>query len=153
MIQSSTKLPTLLCSIHLVPVRLQIWLVINHLRDQLMTWYILNLLILHAQHFNASKIFLLLGWAWASPTLIMATAPTHRIMVSMYLSMSVSFTPRLSHPGSWDPCTPWNCPYIDMLTCMIYNCKHLIDWTARATEQQGRLELLVSAVKIIDVDR
>ena len=36
--------------------------------------------------------------------------------------------------------------YIDVLTCVIYNCMHL-------TEQQVRLELLVSAVKIIDEDR
>ena len=37
--------------------------------------------------------------------------------------------------------------YIDVLTCVIYNCMH-------STEQQGRLvELLVSAVKIIDEDR
>ena len=37
----------------------------------------------------------------------------------------------------------------DMLTCMIYNCMH----STRSTEQQRRLELLVSAVKIIDEDR
>ena len=36
--------------------------------------------------------------------------------------------------------------YIDVLTCVIYNCMH-------STEQQRRLELLVSAVKIIDEDR
>ena len=36
--------------------------------------------------------------------------------------------------------------YIDVLTCVIYNCMH-------STEQQGRLELLMSAVKIIDEDR
>ena len=35
--------------------------------------------------------------------------------------------------------------YIDMLTCVIYNCL--------STEQQGQLELLVSARKIIDEDR
>ena len=36
--------------------------------------------------------------------------------------------------------------YIDVLMCMIYNCMY-------STEQQGRLELLVSAMKIIDKDR
>ena len=36
--------------------------------------------------------------------------------------------------------------YIDVLTCMVYNCMQL-------TEQQGRLELLVSAVIFIDEDR
>ena len=36
--------------------------------------------------------------------------------------------------------------YIDVLTCVIYNCMH-------SNEQQGRLELLVPAVKIIDEDR
>ena len=36
--------------------------------------------------------------------------------------------------------------YIDMLTCVIYNCMH-------STEQQGQLELLMSAVKIINEDR
>ena len=35
--------------------------------------------------------------------------------------------------------------YIDVLTCVIYNC--------RSTEQQGQLQLLMSAVKIIDEDR
>ena len=33
-----------------------------------------------------------------------------------------------------------------LLMCVIYNCIHL-------TEQQERLELLVSAVKVIDEDR
>ena len=39
-------------------------------------------------------------------------------------------------------------PHIDrdMLMCVIYNCMH-------STEQQRRLELLMSAVKIIDEDR
>ena len=36
--------------------------------------------------------------------------------------------------------------YIDVLTCVIYNCMH-------STEQQGRLELLMSVVRIIDEDR
>ena len=36
--------------------------------------------------------------------------------------------------------------YIDVLTCVIYNCMH-------STEQQRSLELLLSAVKIIDEDR
>ena len=36
--------------------------------------------------------------------------------------------------------------YIDVLMCVIYNCMH-------STEHQGRLELLMSAVKIIDEDR
>ena len=36
--------------------------------------------------------------------------------------------------------------YIDMLMCVIYNCMH-------STEHQGRLELLVSAMEIIDEDR
>ena len=38
--------------------------------------------------------------------------------------------------------------YIDMLTCMIYNYIYM-----HLTEQQGRPELLVSAMKIIDKDR
>ena len=37
------------------------------------------------------------------------------------------------------------CSVYDMLTCVIYN-------STRSTEQQRRLELLVSAVKIIDKD-
>ena len=36
--------------------------------------------------------------------------------------------------------------YIDVLVCVIYNCMH-------STEQQEPLELLVSAVKIINEDR
>ena len=41
--------------------------------------------------------------------------------------------------------------YIDMLTCVSYNCTRLKDLCS--TEQQGRLELLVSAIKIIDEGR
>ena len=44
-------------------------------------------------------------------------------MVSMY----VSFTPHLLHPGSRDLCTPWMLRiflYIDVLTCVIYNCMY-----------------------------
>ena len=93
-----------------------------------------------------------LGRAWTSPTLIVTTAPAREIMVCIYLFMSVSID-HLSHV----------CPtlvpkirvrpemlcvfrYIDVLTCVIYNCMH-------STKQQGWLELLVSAVKIIDKDR
>ena len=36
--------------------------------------------------------------------------------------------------------------YIDVVTCMIYNCMH-------STEQQRSLELLVPAVKTINEDR
>ena len=37
--------------------------------------------------------------------------------------------------------------YIDVLTCMVYNCMQLTEL------QQGRLELLVSAVIFIHEDR
>ena len=30
---------------------------------------------------------------------------------------------RLAHPGSWDPCTPWDALCIDVLMCVIYNCR------------------------------
>ena len=50
-----------------------------------------------------------------SPTLIMTTAPMRGVMVSM----SVSFTPHLLHPGSWDPCFPWNKKCISVL--LIYS--------------------------------
>jgi len=49
--------------------------------------------------------------------------------LSIYLSMSVSFTLCLLHPGSRDLCTPWNAPsilvYWRVLTCVIYNCTPL----------------------------
>ena len=61
----------------------------------------------------------------------MTTVPARGIMVSMY----VSFTPCLSHPGSWDQCTPWNAPCI-----LVYRRTHMrdlqlqaLDWTARKT--------------------
>ena len=61
----------------------------------------------------------------------MTTVPARGIMVSM----SVSFTPHLLHPGSRDLCTPWNAPCIP-----VYRCTHVrdlqlhaLDWTARKT--------------------
>ena len=58
---------------------------------------------------------------------------------AIYLSIYVSFTPCLSHPGSRDPCTPWNAPChsVYMLTC-VYNCTQLNskdDWTTRVCRQ------------------
>ena len=63
----------------------------------------------------------------------------------MYLCTYVSFAPRLSHPGSQDPCTPWNAPCIP-----VYWCALVRDLQLHLTEHQGRLELLVSAMKIIN---
>ena len=66
---------------------------------------------------------------------------------AVYLSIYVSFTTCLSHPGSQDPCTPWNTPCIPVYWCA-HMCDlqlHTLDWTTA--------ELLVSAVKIIDEDR
>ena len=63
-------------------------------------------------HING--LLLLLGRAWASPTLIVTTASARWIMLCQY----VSFTPCLSHPGSQDPCMPWNVPcFSGILTC------------------------------------
>ena len=70
-------------------------------------------------------------WSWQRPV---------RNMLSIYLSIYVSFTQHLPHPGSRDPCTPWNAPCIS-----VYWHVHVL----HSTEQQGRLELLVSTVKII----
>ena len=47
----------------------------------------------------------------------MTTAPARGIMLSIYLSIYVSFTPRLSHPGSRDLCMSWNAPYTSILMC------------------------------------
>ena len=41
------------------------------------------------------------------------------IYVCMYVSIYVSFTTRLSHLGSQDPCMLWNAAYIGVLTGMI----------------------------------
>ena len=53
----------------------------------------------------------------------------------IYVSMYVSFTPHLMHPGSRDPCMPWNASCI-----LVYWCAHVrdlqlcaLDWTAKAT--------------------
>ena len=63
---------------------------------------------------------------------------TQKIMLSIYVPMYVSFSPCLSHPGSWDPCMPWNAiRHIDMLMC-VYNCTQLNskdDWTTRVCHQ------------------
>ena len=39
------------------------------------------------------------------------------------------------------------------IDCAIYNCMHSHDLQLHSTERQKQLELLVSAVKIIDEDR
>ena len=75
----------------------------------------------------------------------MTTAPTHGIIVSEYVSFTsrcctlvpkICVRPEMLHVFQ----------SIDVLTCVIYNCMH-------STEKQERLELLVSAMKIIDEDR
>ena len=60
----------------------------------------------------------------ASLTLIMIMAPTHGIMESTCLSVFIyaSFTSQLSHPGSWNPCMPWNASCI-----LVYWHVHLHD--------------------------
>ena len=78
----------------------------------------------------------------------MTTAPAHRIMVCIYPSMY--HLPRVFHTLVPEirvrPEMLRVFQYIDVLTCVIYNSMH-------STEQQRRLELLVSAVKIINEDR
>ena len=48
--------------------------------------------------------------------------------LSMYHLLRV-----LSHPGSWDPCMPWNAPYIPVYQCVLMHDLqlHAVDWTAR----------------------
>ena len=90
----------------------------------------------------------LLGRAWASPTLIMTMAPLRGIMVSihvsfyvcMYVSIYLSIYLCLYHlPRVCRTLVPeirvctemlHVFQYIDVLTCVIYNCMH---WTAGAT--------------------
>ena len=73
-----------------------------------------------------------LGQALVSPTLIMTTAPTHGIIVC--------HLPRICHTLVPKICVCHKMLYvflyIDMLTCVIYNCMRL-------TEQQGQPELLL----------
>ena len=83
----------------------------------------------------------------------MKTAPKRGIIVSEYLSMyhlpriCRTLVPEIHvHPEMLRVFR-----YIDMLTCVSYNCTRLKDLCS--TEQQGRLELLVSAVKIINEGR
>ena len=49
--------------------------------------------------------------------------------------MSVSFTPRLSHPGSWGLCTPWNASCIPVYwSAHVHDLQlHALDWTAKKT--------------------
>ena len=70
--------------------------------------------------------------------------PTCGIMLCLY-----HFYPAFSHTGSWDPCMPWKPRCIS-----VYWHAHVRDLQLlHSTEQQGRLELLESAVKIIDENR
>ena len=71
----------------------------------------------------------LLGWAWASPTLIVTMAPARWIMVCLH----VSFILCLFHPGSRDPCTPWNTPCIHVYWhARVHDLQlHALNWTAR----------------------
>ena len=69
----------------------------------------------------------------------MTTAPARGIIVCIYLSV----TPCLLHPGSRGQCTPWNAPCIPVCWHA-----HMCDLQLHSTEQQGWLELLVSAMKI-----
>ena len=48
------------------------------------------------------------------------------------------FTPRLLHPGSRDPCTPWNTPCI-----LAYWRAHMCDLQLHWTEPQRLLEILI----------
>ena len=65
------------------------------------------------------------------------------VSISIYLSIYVSFTLHFPHPG---------CPemlhvfwYIDVLTCMIYNCTQL--------NSKKEWSYSLSAMKIVDKDR
>ena len=64
--------------------------------------------------------------------------PPRGIMLSMLVSIYVSFTSPLLHHGSWDPCTPQNA------TCIpVYWRAHMHDLQLHSTEQHGQLELLI----------
>ena len=107
-------------------------------------------LLLHVHYFKSTcsvrtgYVFfgtLVSNCIWGEPEL--APHWLRSIMLSIYLSIFVSFTPRLSHSGSWDPCTPWNALCIPVYwRALMYDL-----------QQQGQLKLLVSAVKIINEDR
>ena len=85
-------------------------------------------------------------WTSLSKPLIMTTASTRGITVSMY----VSFTPHLSHPGSRDLCMPWSASFC--FNNKLRWCAHVrglqlhaLDWTVRS----GQLDILVSAMIFI----
>ena len=74
----------------------------------------------------------------------MTTAPVRGIMVCLYHLPRVC---RILVPEVYvRPEMLRVFQYIEVLTCMIYNCMH-------STEQQRRLELLMFAMNIIDEDR
>ena len=64
------------------------------------------------------------------------------------VSMSVSFTLRLSHPGSRDPCTPWNTPCI-----LVYWSAHVRDLQTAYTRLNSKEDWSYSCLPIIDKDR
>ena len=76
----------------------------------------------------------LLGRVRANPTLIMTTAPMRGIMVSIYVSISLSIYVCVIYPAfvaPWSPrsvyalkCSGHVFRYIDVLMCVIYNCMH-----------------------------
>ena len=97
-------------------------------------------------------LFFIIGVSLSKPHIDNDNGPHAQWYVSIYVSMSVSLTPRLSHPGSRDPCTPWN-----TLCIPVYWRAHMCDlqlhltkqpWTTRAArvccEQYRRRQVHVS---------
>ena len=83
------------------------------------------------KHTFSHEVLLSFCTIWASlskPHILCDNSPTCGIMIFM----SVSFTLHLSHPGSWDLCTPWNPPCIS-----VYWHAHVHDLQLHSTEQQG----------------
>ena len=73
-----------------------------------------------------------LGQAWVSPTLITTTTPTHGIIVCHLPGICRTLVPKICVRHKM----LYVFLYVDMLTCVIYNCMC-------STEQQGRPELLL----------
>ena len=92
-------------------------------------------------------MWILIGASLSEPHIDYDNGPhvqNNGMSVSIYVSMSVSFTPRSSHPaGSRDPCSPWNTLYIS-----VYWRAHMRDLQLHSMEQQELWTYSLPAVRI-----
>ena len=89
--------------------------------------------VLNFLFFIFHSLYIIIGASLSEPHIDRDNSPcalNNGMYVCMYVSIYLSFTPRLSHPGSRDPCTSWNAP-----CSPVYWRAHVRDFM-HSTEQQ-----------------